>query len=94
MAEEKKKKCGHNNPDEQGNCYDCGIDQFVDEPTQHDLSDTPLPFSVFVTFKTETPSLEEMKIGGQISKEFFDLLGPDAEGFPECVASVTIKRKA
>ncbi len=52
----------------------------------------PMPFSVFVTFKNNPPSLDDMRIGGEVSKEFFDLIGPDAEGFPDCIESVIIKR--
>lgn len=52
------------------------------------------PFSVFVTFKNNPPSIEDMRVGGAIANEFFNIIGPDAEGFPDSVASVTIKRSA
>lgn len=37
-----KGKCNHNNPDELGNCYDCGIDQFIDTP--HESEDWEAEF--------------------------------------------------
>lgn len=52
------------------------------------------PFSVFVSFKNNPPTVDDMRIGGEIAKEFFSIIGPDAEGFPEGVESVTIKRSA
>ena len=51
----------------------------------------PSPFSVFITYKSETPSIEDMKVGGELAKEFFDL-GNDEDSMPDCVESVTIKR--
>lgn len=52
----------------------------------------PMPFSVLITFKNNPPTIEDMKIGGEVSKEFFDIIGPDAEGLPDCIESVIIKR--
>jgi hypothetical protein len=51
-----------------------------------------LLFSVFITYKNNPPTLEDVRIGGEVSKEFFDIIGPDAEGFPDCIESVIIKR--
>lgn len=50
------------------------------------------PFSILVLFKNNPPTVEDMTIGGQVAREFFNMIGQDAEGFPDCVESVTIKR--
>lgn len=50
------------------------------------------PFSVFIGFKENDNSPENIEIGGKLAKEFLDMIGDDAEGLPDCVESVTIKR--
>lgn len=95
----------NHNVEKDENCYHCTVckeargdgDGFVGQecpgiPMPMNAEPVKGPFSVFVTFKNNPPTVDDMRIGGEIAKEFFNIIGSDAEGFPESVASVTIKR--
>ena len=51
------------------------------------------PFSVFVGFKNNPPSPEDLQEGAKIVNEFYDL-GTTETDMPDCIETITIKRSA